>query len=238
MSQTVAQRQGEDTEVEALELILRPYIASHHMWWSRLIEAQGIDGWVRVAAQHYHVMKLAPRLLDYAGSLANTRGPSLNAFRDWCREHAEEERPHHEWFASDLAFAGYSQSRLDSTIPDDEVVSLMGGQFALAAAIHPAAILGFFFAMECHPSDASAIVSMANELGVPRDGMRTIMFHVEEDLEHAVPIREMVREFAPDPVCFAGMCRSATMPFLQWGLLFRRYALEAQPPVPSLLVGL
>jgi len=178
-----------------------------------------------VAVQHYFVMKTTPTLLRFCGQEAEASGDTFAELADWCRIHAEEEQPHHEWFAEDLKFAGYDKNVLDGLIPDDEVLSLMGSQFALIAACGPASILGFFHAMECHPSDPDAIIGLAERLRVPDEGLRTILFHTEEDLEHAVPIQGMVTRYGQDPATLAAMCRGAIAPFLKWTELYARLAL-------------
>lgn len=212
-----------ESPIDQLERLVTPYYVLHQALWERMITIARADGWRAVAAQQYYVMKAAAPLLEFAAGQARAKGPGYDLFVHWCLRHAEEEREHHLWFLEDLAAIGCDRQQIVSAVPEDEILDLLGAQFALAATAEPTAILGFFFAMEAHPSDSTAIVALSDQLGIPREGLRTILFHTEEDLEHAAVIRDIVERYGHSSA-FPAMCRSAVRSLTGWTRLFFRYA--------------
>jgi Iron-containing redox enzyme len=209
--------------VDQLERLITPYYVLHQALWERMIAIARADGWRAVAAQHYYVMKAAPPLLEFAAGQARAKGPGYDPFVHWCLHHAEEEHEHHLWFLEDLAAIGCDRQQIVRAVPEDEILELLGAQFTLAATAEPTAILGFFFALEAHPSDSAAVVDLSDRLGIPREGLRTILFHTEEDLEHAAVVRDMVERYGHG-IAFPAMCRSAVRSLTGWTRLFYRYA--------------
>lgn len=211
-----------ESPIDQLERLVTPYYVLHQALWERMITAARADGWRAVAVQQYYVMKAAPSLLEFAAGQARAKGPGYDLFAHWCLRHAEEEREHHLWFLDDLASIGCDRQQIISAVPEDEILDLLGAQFVLAATAGPTAILGLFFAMEAHPSNSTAIVALTDQLGIPREGLRTILFHTEEDIEHAVVIRDMVERYGQSSA-FPAMCRSAVRSLIGWIQLFYRY---------------
>jgi hypothetical protein len=212
-----------ESPIDQLERLVTPYYVLHQALWERMITIARADGWRAVAAQQYYVMKAAAPLLEFAAGQARAKGPEYDLFVHWCLRHAEEEREHHLWLLEDLAAIGCDRQQIVSAVPEDEILDLLGAQFALAATAEPTAILGFFFAMEAHPSDSTAIVALSDQLGIPREGLRTILFHTEEDLEHSAVIRDIVERYGHSSA-FPAMCRSAVRSLTGWTRLFFRYA--------------
>jgi Iron-containing redox enzyme len=212
-----------ESPIDQLERLIIPYYVLHQALWERMIVTAGADGWRAVAAQHYYVMKAAVPLLEFAAGQARAKGPGYDPFVHWCLCHAEEEHEHPLWFLEDLVAIGCDQQQIVCAVPEDEILDLLGAQFALAATAEPAAILGFFFTMEAHPSDAASIVALSDRLGIPKEGLRTILFHAEEDLEHAAVIRDMVERYGHGGA-FPAMCRSAVRSLAGWTRLFYRYS--------------
>jgi len=209
--------------VDELEKLISPYYSLHGIYWRRMVAATGGDGWRRVAGQQYYVMKAAAPLLEFTAAQARHRGSAYDDLAAWCLEHADEERQHHSWFLDDLVLMGCDRDLVSQAVPDDEILDVLGAQFALVATSDPAAVLGFFFALEAHPSSPAAIMELTDRLGIPREALGTILFHAEEDLEHSASIKELVERYGWSSA-FPSMCRSAVRSLSGWTRLFQRYA--------------
>ncbi len=208
-------------EFSVFQESVAPYGALHRMCWNSYIEARGHDGWVFAVLQQYYTVRAMQPLLSLAADMASPR-PELRDYAEWARRHAEEKRPHADWFRADLLALGFPEEAIGATIPEHEILSLLGAQFALVVSVHPAALLGFLYAAEAHPVQFGAIEALAAQLDLPTTGLRTPLYHAEVDEAHGAAVLRLVHRFACDPLCFEAMLSSAALFLSGWSKLFRR----------------
>jgi hypothetical protein len=186
-----------------------------------------------VAVQLYHFMRIANQLLRAASEEAARRGSSQGPFEDWARAHAEEEAAHPAWLLEDLVEAGCRHEELLASQPDEEFRALASNQLALIRAEHPTAVLGLYFATECHSPDAEALLRVAQWLGLPRKALRTLLHHSQLDPEHGKEIFQLVATYGRTPERLRPITHGALQSINGWTQLIQRYSLEAtvrRPP--------
>ena len=200
---------------------VQPYLGLNMLWWRRMIDATGREGWMHCAQQIYYTMKATEPLLRFAADIAERKGEYFKDFSTWAKKHLEEEREHYLWYQSDLAAMGMDPNVVDNTIPDPNILRLIGAQFSLVAITNPSAILGYFYATECQPSDADEVRSLADRFSIPRKALRTILFHCSADQDHQIEIRELVDKYSNNSGCYRSMLASAEEALTGWTLLFK-----------------
>jgi pyrroloquinoline quinone (PQQ) biosynthesis protein C len=210
-----------------LERFLAPQHALHHQWWSWLLASSGANGWRRVAVQVYHFMNIANHLLRTAIHEANRCDSTHDSFLAWAREHAREEGAHPAWLLEDLSAIGCRREDILASGPDPELRELTQNQLALLQNSSPTAVLGLYFATECHPPDAEALRQIARRLGIPRKALRTLLHHSHVDQEHGKEIFQLVATHGRNPLLFRGMVHGAHQCVNSWIQLMQRYSLEA-----------
>ena len=210
-----------------LEKILAPHHAQHHEWWCWLLASGGADGWRRVAVQVYHFMRLSNELLRAALEENSRRGFGQAPFEAWARAHAEEEGEHPAWLLEDLSVAGCHREAILASQPDEELRALARSQLALLQDSHPTAVLGLYFATECHPPDAGALLGMARRLGLPKECLRTLLHHSHVDPAHGKEIHQLVAAYGGEPAHFRAMAHGALQSINSWIQLLQRYSAEA-----------
>jgi predicted secreted protein len=215
-----------------LERVLTPHHALHHQWWCWLLASGGAEGWRRVVMQVYHFMRLANELLHTALQESSRHGAGLVRFRDWARAHAEEEGEHPAWLLEDLLATGCHREALLASRPDEELRALARNQLALIQGSHPTAVLGLYFATECHPPDAEALLRIARQLGLPKKCLRTLLHHSHVDRTHGRDIRRLVDVYGGEPARFRAMAHGALQCVNGWIQLMQRYSAEAMAARP------
>jgi hypothetical protein len=204
-----------------------PYGALHRLCWISYIEARGHDGWLFAVLQQYYAIRAMQPLLSLAAETASQR-PDLRDYAAWVRRHAEEKRPHADWFREDLLALGFTEDVIRTTIPEHEILGLLGAQFALVVSVHPAALLGLLYATEAHPVQFGALEALAAELDVATTRLRTPVHHAELDAAHGAQVLRLVHRFAEDSLCFEAMLTSAALFLSGWSNLFRRKSRAAR----------
>lgn len=210
-----------------LQRFLAPHHALHHQWWCWLLSSAGAEGWRRVAVQLYHFMRIANQLLHTAREEASKCGSGQDPFEVWARAHAEEEGRHPAWLLEDLVEAGCRREELLASQPDEELRALARNQLALIQAEHPTAVLGLYFATECHPPDAEALRWIAQRLGLPEKALRTLLHHSQVDPEHGEEIFQLVATYGRTPERFRPIAHGALQCIESWIQLLQRFSLEA-----------
>lgn len=198
-----------------------PYGALHRLCWKHYIEARGRDGWMFAVLQQYYAVRATRPLLSLAGDMASAR-PELRDYADWAYRQAEEELPHADWFRDDLRALGFSDETLRTTIPEHEILSLLGVQFSLVVSVHPAALLGYLYTTETHAASPGTLEALAARLEIPAAGLRTLLYQVEVENERGEEVLGLVQRFAADPLCFEAMLTSAALFLCGWSRLYRR----------------
>ena len=184
-------------------------------------------GWRQCSFQLYFTMKATASLLLFSAEQASLSDKKSVEFIRWAQSHAEEEKEHYKWYLDDLEAIGFKRYEIENTIPDGQILNLLGAQFALAATVDPVSVLGYFYAMECHPGDPSAIRERARKLSIPAEGLRTILYHTEVDKEHKKEIIELVNLYATHPLSFRAMLTSGVNALIGWTELFRKFTTES-----------
>jgi hypothetical protein len=198
-----------------------PYGALHRLSWKSYIESRGRDGWLSALLQQYHAVRAMQPLLSLAGDLAAAQ-PELRDYADWAHRCAEEEQPHADWFREDLLALGVSEETIRTAMPEREILCLLGVQFSLVVSVHPAALLGYLYTAGTHPASPGTLAALTARLDVPAAGLRTLLYQAEIEAERGTEVRELVKRFACDPLCFEAMLTSAALFLCGWSRLFRR----------------
>ncbi|HWN67443.1 MAG TPA: hypothetical protein VNM90_07365 [Haliangium sp.] len=198
-----------------------PYCALHRLCWQGYIEARGHDGWLFAVLQQYYTVRAMQPLLSLASDMASAH-PELRDYADWAHRHAQEERPRADGFRDDLVALGFAEEAICATIPEHEILGLLGAQFALVVSVHPAALLGFLYTVEAHPVQFGAIEALAARLDIPTSGLRTLLRHAEVDQSYGAEVLGLVHRFVDDPLCFEAMLTSAALFLSGWSQMFRR----------------
>lgn len=168
-------------------------------------------------------MKATAPLLQFATVGAERRGEDCRDFIDWAHAHAEEEKEHYRWYAEDLHALGFAPDEVENGIPDSHILRLIGVQFSLVTLTHPVALLGYFYALECHPLDAASLRALARRLSIPEAALRTLLFHANADEQHRWEIIELVKRYVQRPVCCEAMLASAIEALTGWATLFKDF---------------
>jgi pyrroloquinoline quinone (PQQ) biosynthesis protein C len=180
-----------------------------------------------VAVQVYHFMRLANELLGTALQESARHGSDQAPFERWARAHAEEEGEHPAWLLEDLSAAGCQRESILAAQPDEELRALASSQRALIQESHPTAVLGLYFATECHSPDAEALLRMAQRFGLPRECLRTLLHHSHVDPSHGKDIRRLVNAYGEEPARFRAMAHGGLQSINSWIQLMQRYSAEA-----------
>ncbi|GAA2273520.1 hypothetical protein GCM10010368_48690 [Streptomyces roseiscleroticus] len=151
---------------------------------------------------------------------ADSNRHELNAFTEWATEHAEEEQEHHLWFLDDLSTVGISAEEINENIPHTAILELLGVQFSLISTTHPVGVLGYFLAMECSPSNPDRVKSLAENLGLPDEVLRTILYHTVVDQDHRREIIAISDKYSSHPTHRAAMTTGAIAALTGWSLYF------------------
>jgi hypothetical protein len=203
-----------------LEDFLWPYYALHRLWWRRVLDRRGVAGWLATMEQLYHASGATSSLLLTAARRAGELGAGHRPFVEWCEEHAAEEVDHASWLLDDLVTAGVDGDRLAASLPDPQLLRLIGAQYMLAGSVEPTGILGFFFVGECHPTTTDHLVGQAQRFGLPQTAVRTLVFHATEDVEHSADVLAMIRRYSGERQQ-AAMRLSATEYLAGWTRFFQ-----------------
>lgn len=181
-----------------------------------------------MAVQVYHFMGLANHLLRTACEESARRGATTQStFEAWARAHAEEEAAHPAWLLKDLSAAGCQREHLLASQPDEELRELAQAQLTLIHDSHPTAVLGLYFATECHPPDAEALRRISRRFGIPMQAMRTLLHHSQVDPGHGRDIHELVATYGRDPAQLRAMAQGALQSLNSWIRMIQRYCAEA-----------
>lgn len=205
---------------DELASVIFPFQALHRLAVRRFLDAGGSSAWTQVLVQlHYATKMTAPLLRNAAERASEIGGDRHTEFRSWCIEHAEEEAPHGAWMLDDLESIGIRRDRVERGVPHDAVLKLIGSQFMIARSNYPMGILGYFYAAECHPGTVQGIDRMADKYGMAKSALKTILFHADEDIEHAREIVAMIDLATHDD--FEHMKQSALLYLNGWTAFYR-----------------
>lgn len=205
----------------ALSLAIEPYRRLHSLWRLKLIERHGPNGWFSTMFQLYFTMRATAPMLEYAAKEAQYYRIEIKDFEDWAYQHASEEKEHYTWLLEDLEKSGCERSAIVSNIPNEHILPVIGTQFSLISAGHPLAILGYFYAMECRPSNPQLIRENAKSLRLPDEAIRTILYHTEVDHRHKEEIIKMVDRYGVDQKIFETFCVASIGAILGWTRYFQ-----------------
>ncbi len=213
------------TIAEGVERILSPYWDMHNLMWDRLIEKHGASGWKVVSQELFYTMNVTAPLLKFVSDLSNKEHILEKEFSTWATVHALEEKDHANWLLEDLIHVGIDKNKIQIKGPSLPIRRLIGSQFALACTVTPFAILGYFYAFECRPSDKDKIAILANELGLPIDVFKTILYHCDVDTIHQIPIQSLLeRVVVTFPQYYNSILESAVSAITEWTKLFATIA--------------
>ncbi len=203
---------------ETLADTIRPYQLLQTIKWETLLNKKQRDGWIECYVQGYlTTSRSAYTLLKFAAEQAALlNDESLLPFIDWARTHAEEEKDHHSWYLDDLLAMGYPSSLVENQIADDILLEQLGVQFSLIATAHPISILGYVFVLEGYQPEAKTIYDIAERFSLPREGFRTILYHLDIDKEHRKPIVELIDRYSPNEFLYGVMLKAAITNLVGW----------------------
>ncbi len=200
---------------------LRPFQALNTAWGQKLLTSTGRAGWLHCATHLYYVLKATDPLLQFAVEAAEKRSEDLQAFIAWARHHADEEREHYRWYRDDLRTMGIDPDKVEQQPPDPHILRLINAQFALMEVRHPVALLGFFYATECHTPDAENLRACARQFAIPEASLHTMLFHASADQQHRLEILDLVARCAQKPAYGDAMLASAIEVLTGWTLFFK-----------------
>lgn len=215
---------------------LRPFRMLHAVGWQQLITTQGKKGWLAVARQVYYTMKATAPLLQFAATTAARRSEerqeNFGDFISWAERHAEEEKEHYCWYIDDLQAMDIDTEAVEQSVPESAILGLLGAQFGLIATTHPVALLGYFFATECHPPDPDQVHALARRFSIPDAGLRTILFHADKDVTHRSEIIALLDQYGRLPAFREAILASAIEEITGWTTLFQQLS-EATRRTPA-----
>jgi len=210
---------------KSLAETIRPYQVLYLLKWENLLNKKQRDGLIQFLVQIYFTAKSTEALLDFATQQSALRDDeNLSLFIDWAKTHAQEEKDHHKWYLDDLLAIGCRRAELENQIANDIVLELLGMQFALMATVHPVAVLGYFFSLECYNNKPEAIYELARRYSIPHEGIRTLLYHTEVDQEHRKPILELIDFYSPNHFLYQTIQKAAIATLLGWTKFFTKLA--------------
>ena len=197
---------------------IRPYQLLQTIKWENLLNKKQRDGWIECYVQAYlTTSRSAYTLLKFAAEQAALlNDETFLPFIDWAQTHAEEEKDHHNWYLDDLLAMGYSSSLVENQIGNDILLEQLGVQFSLIATAHPISILGYVFVLEGYQPEAKTIYELAERFSLPREGFRTILYHLDIDKEHRKPIVELIDRYSPNEFLYGVMLKAAITNLVGW----------------------
>jgi hypothetical protein len=110
-----------------------------------------------------------------------------------------EESGHDDMLVADLARLGVPRAELERRVPSAAVAAMVGSQYYLIDAVHPAAYLGYLAMLEGYPADVGKLQHAIARSGAP-DAWGTYRMHAEVDTWHRQEIEEMVDRVPADDV--------------------------------------
>jgi hypothetical protein len=203
---------------------LEIYVGLHRISSSRLFAHGGQRAWWDVQTQLYHVIRYSVPLLEFAAAHSRSLGPDYAGFAEWCERHALEEAHHDEWLLEDLGVGGLDTAQIAASLPSPEVLNLVGNQYALIPCGEPAALLGYLYLAEAHPSTAEELELTAARFGIPEASLRTLLLHTHDDQAHGDEVRSLIERYS-DTVRRRDAIRTAGAAYLiGWSSYFTRAA--------------
>ncbi|MEP0885783.1 iron-containing redox enzyme family protein [Trichocoleus sp. ST-U3] len=197
---------------------IRPYQILHTLKWENLLNKKQREGWIECFVQGYlTTSRSAQTIFTFAAEQAALRrDEDLTRFINWARTHAQEEKEHHKWYLDDLVAMGFRRSELENLIAGDIALEVLGVQFALISTAHPVSVLGYVFVLECYTHEPATIYELARRFSIPDEGLRTILYHVEEDQKHRQPIVELIDFYSKNEFLYGAILKSAVTTLVGW----------------------
>lgn len=112
--------------------------------------------------------------------------------------HVKEERGHDEWLLQDLEVLGRERDEVLRRLPSPETASLVGAQYYWIHHVHPLAIMGYLASLEWEPSPRSFYEEAADRHRIPREAMRFMARHADEDPHHKAEMVALLDGFGLD----------------------------------------
>lgn len=165
-----------------LAALAREFDDTFRFGFARLLSAEGgRDRLVHYLVETWHYVRFSVPLLERA---AARMGGDLPELRAWYERHAVEERGHDEWLLDDLETLGVARAKVRETAPARETAALVGTQFFVLEAMHPAALLGYVWSLECRPPSEASLAALAAAFEAPASAFSTLRAHGAMDPGH------------------------------------------------------
>lgn len=158
--------------------------------------------------------------------------PTYKIIADYMNRHLSEEQGHEDLLAEDILQMTKPARFVDPIIPPRSITAMVGGQYALVEAVHPAAHLGYIALLEGFPASLERAEMLISRSGQPRKAWRTYLLHATADVDHRNVLCSVVDELPSSTLVGRAMVRSA-LDAAQWYIdgineLLERYALLKQ----------
>lgn len=158
--------------------------------------------------------------------------PTYKIIADYMNRHLSEEQGHEDLLAEDILQMTKPARFVDPIIPPRSITAMVGGQYALVEAVHPAAHLGYIALLEGFPASLERAEMLISRSGQPRKAWRTYLLHATADVDHRNELCSVVDELPSSTLVGRAMVRSA-LDAAQWYIdgineLLERYALLKQ----------
>lgn len=152
---------------------------------------------VHYLTETWHYVRFSVPLLERAAARMDDGLPDLRA---WFLRHVAEERGHDDWLLDDLERLGVSRVTVRASLPSRETATLVGTQLWVLEALHPAALLGYVWSLECRPPGTSGLEELAATFDAPPEALSTLRAHGTTDPGHLAEILQVADGIPPGPV--------------------------------------
>jgi hypothetical protein len=133
----------------------------------------------------------------------------------YMERHLDEEQGHQDLLAEDMRHMTKAPRFVDPIIPPRSITAMVGGQYALVEAVHPAAHLGYIALLEGFPAPRDRAEMLIARSGQPRKAWRTYLLHASVDVAHRSELCAIIDELPPSALVRRAMVRSA-LDAAQW----------------------
>ena len=143
----------------------------------------------------FSAMRTSVSLISAARDTANNLADGDDiaaAVVNYFAEHVEEEREHANWLLDDMVALGADRQQVLARPPPTSVAALVGTQYYWIRHVHPAMLLAYLVILEGDPMPAHVIEDYATAAGIPADGLRTLVYHSETDVEHSNELFKLI----------------------------------------------
>lgn len=141
--------------------------------------------------------------------------PANKIIADYMKRHLSEEQGHEDLLAEDIRQMTKAAKFVDPVMPPRSITAMVGGQYALVEAVHPAAHLGYIALLEGFPASLERAEMLIARSGQPRRAWRTYLLHAAADVNHRNELCSVVDELPSSTLVGRAMVRSA-LDAAQW----------------------